>query len=367
MHRTVLSVAYPLTPVGPDAVGGSEQILTEMDAALVRAGHRSIVVTCEGSHVAGEMVVTPKWEGEITEEVRRWGQMQHRIAIEQTLRQHRVDIVHMHGLDWHTYIPAPDVPVLATLHLPCDWYPEHVLGTHRPRTYVNCVSHSQRAMFHTSQVPVFTVENGVPLDRLQSRVQKRNYVLALGRVCPEKGLHLALDAAKQAGVPMVLAGEVFRYAEHIQYFEKEIAPRLDAHRRFRGPVGLARKRRLLTGAKCLLVPSLVDETSSLVGMEALACGTPVIALAKGALPEVIEHGRTGFIIHNVDEMIDAIRRIGEIDPEECRRVARERYSSARMVSDYMNLYEHILRCDTPAHSWRLHRQSAPYEPEKYTG
>jgi glycosyltransferase involved in cell wall biosynthesis len=136
---------------------------------------------------------------------------------------------------------------------------------------------------------------------------------------------------------------VFRYESHLKYFEDEIKPRLDARRRFRGPIGLERKRRLLSGARCLLVPSLVNETSSLVSMEALACGTPVIAFASGALPEVVEHGRTGFIVRDVDEMTDALRRIGDIDPEECRRVARERFHSNRMARDYMALYEQLIR------------------------
>jgi glycosyltransferase involved in cell wall biosynthesis len=342
MQRTVLSVAYPLTPIGPNAVGGSEQILTQLDGALVRAGHRSIVIACEGSQTAGELVATPKWDGELTEGVRRWGQSQHRIAIEQVLERYPVDIIHMHSLDWHTYLPAPGVPLLVTLHLPPEWYPEGAMRLRRDRTYVNCVSHSQRAVCQTSHMPIFVVENGVPVDHLQSHLHKRNYALALGRICPEKGLHFALEAAKRVDMPMILAGEVFRYEAHVKYFEDEIQPRLDTHRKFLGPIGLLRKRRLLTGARCLLVPSCVAETSSLVSMEALACGTPVIAFASGALPAVVEHGRTGFIVQNVDEMADALRRIGEIDPQECRRAANERFSSDRMARDYINLYEQLL-------------------------
>ncbi len=342
MQRTVLSVAYPLTPVGPNSVGGSEQVLTQMDAALVRAGHRSIVIACEGSQTAGELVATPKWDGELTDSIRRWGQARHRIAIEQVLRRTKVDIIHMHSLDWHAYLPEPGVPLLATLHLPPQWYPESALRLRRPLTYVNCVSHSQRAVCQTSHMPLFVVENGVPIERLQSRARKRQYALALGRICPEKGLHFALEAAKRVQMPMLLAGEVFRYEAHVKYFENEIQPRLDTHRKFLGPIGLVRKRRLLTGARCLLVPSSVAETSSLVSMEALACGTPVIAFASGALPEVVEHGRTGFIVKDVDEMTDALRRIGEIDPRECRRVATERFTSDRMTRDYMSLYERLL-------------------------
>jgi glycosyltransferase involved in cell wall biosynthesis len=353
MQRTILSVAYPLTAVGPDAVGGSEQILTQLDAALTQAGHRSIVIACEGSTTSGPLVATPKWEGDLTDDVRRWAQTQHRIAIEQALERYPIDLIHMHSLDWYAYLPTPGAPVLATLHLPCSWYPEHVMRMSRPRTYVNCVSQTQRAVCRTSDMPVFVVENGVPLERLRTPVHKRNYAVALGRVCPEKGLHLALDAAKKADMPMVLAGEVYRYKAHIEYHEKEIVPRLDSLRRFRGPVGLARKRRLLAGARCLMAPSLVDETSSLVSMEALACGTPVVAFASGALPEVVEHGRTGFIVRNVDEMADALRRIDEIDPEECRRAARERFSSDRMARDYTVLYERLLD-----ESWREFRVPA---------
>src|SRR5947209_15915404 len=143
MGLTVMSVAYPLTPVGPDAVGGSEQILTLLDAALVRAGHTSLVVACEGSNPQGTLVPTPKWDGDLTDEVRGWAQDQHRIAIEEALRRWPVDIVHMHSLDFYAYIPAGSVPVLATLHLPPDWYPDEVFRLRRPNWFLNCVSRSQ--------------------------------------------------------------------------------------------------------------------------------------------------------------------------------------------------------------------------------
>jgi len=342
MPLTILNVAYPLTRVGPDAVGGSEQILTSLDTGLAEAGHRSVVVACEGSTTAGELVATPKWDGDLDEGVRRWAQQQHYIAIRQALDKFPVDLIHMHGLDWHQYTPEPGIPLLATLHLPPDWYPDWIYEWDRPGTYLNCVSRAQLAAAPVSAVPVHVIENGVPISRLQSTVRKRNYVLALGRVCPEKGLHIALDAAREAGLPMILSGEVYRYETHIEYFDQQIKPRLNRQRKFTGPAGLARKRRLMTGARCLLVPSLVAETSSLVTMEAFACGTPVIAFGIGALPEIIEHGRTGFIVQDEREMVEAIRRVDELDPEECRRVARERFSAARMARDYMSLYGRLL-------------------------
>jgi glycosyltransferase involved in cell wall biosynthesis len=166
----------------------------------------------------------------------------------------------------------------------------------------------------------------------------------LGRICPEKGQHLGLQAMHAAETMGLLAGEVFPYAEHQAYFENRIKPLLDQHRRFLGPVGFNRKRRLLAGARCLLVPSLAAETSSLVTMEALACGTPVIAFPVGALPEVIEHGRTGFLVNDVHEMTEAIARADSLDRSACRRAAETRFASDRMTAAYLRLYEWLLSC-----------------------
>src|SRR5262249_22922667 len=122
----VLSVAYPFTPIGPDAVGGSEQVLTALDKALTEAGHNSIVIAVEGSKIAGKLSATPAWNGMLDDSVRALGQRQHRRTIEQALNEMPIDLVHMHSLDFHRYLPAKNVPVLATLHLPPSWYPQEI-------------------------------------------------------------------------------------------------------------------------------------------------------------------------------------------------------------------------------------------------
>jgi glycosyltransferase involved in cell wall biosynthesis len=185
------------------------------------------------------------------------------------------------------------------------------------------------------------IENGVPVDALAARHAKRRFALVLGRICPEKGIHLAIEAAKRADMPLLIAGEVFPYDAHRRYFTEEIAPRLDGERRFIGPVGFVRKRRLLTAARCLLVPSLAEETSSLVAREAAACGTPVIAFPNGALGETVEHGRTGWLVPDASAMAAAIEAAGAIDPNLCRSVARERFSLESMVAAYMDVYERL--------------------------
>jgi glycosyltransferase involved in cell wall biosynthesis len=341
---TVLSVAYPLAPTGPDAVGGSEQVLTALDRALVAQGHNSIVLAMEGSQAAGELVTYSRHgpDEPITEAVCTAQRRKVDRAIRRILQQRPIDLIHMHGLDFHFYLPPPGVPVLATLHLPPDWYPVRVWECDRPNTWLNCVSQDQvdhTWPSHRMQPPI---PNGVPVDRLGAiRPRKQRYALMLSRVCPEKGLHLALQAAHASNTSLLIGGEIFPYQAHQDYFTNEVAPLLDRHRRYLGPLGFPRKRRLLAAARCVLIPSLVPETSSLVAMEAASCGTPVIAFPNGALPEVVEHGRTGFIVEDAKGMAEAISRIGEIDPEICRQVARDRFSLDRMTSTYIARYQEL--------------------------
>ena len=343
MTLTILSVAYPLAPVGPDAVGGAEQVLTKLDEALVAAGHRSIVIAQEGSQTAGTLVAVPAQLGVLDEAAKQRAWDEHRQAIAAALRRWPVDLVHMHGMDFHAYLPAPGVPVLVTLHVPIDWHAPQALSPGRRDTWLHCVSRAQHETCPKTPHLLPPIENGVPVDALAARHAKRRFALMLGRICPEKGVHLAIEAAKRADIALIIAGEVFPYEAHQHYFAEEVHPRLDGRRRFVGPVGFARKRRLLTAARCLLVSSVVSETSSLVAREALACGTPVVGFAKGALPESIEHGRTGFIVDSVDDMAAAIHLTRTLDPTLCREVARQRFSLDAMTAHYFTLYQRLAK------------------------
>ncbi|TMJ25562.1 MAG: glycosyltransferase family 4 protein [Alphaproteobacteria bacterium] len=338
MNLAVLSIAFPFARVSPDSVGGAEQILSALDQALVAGGQQSIVVAQEGSQVAGKLIPMPRLNGTISELARAEIWARYRTAINQVLSAHRIDVIHCHGIDYNHYLPRPGAPLLATLHLPIEWYAPDALVPRRPQTWLHGVSTVQRL---AGQYVLPPIENGVPIERLSARHGKRRFALILGRICAEKGVHLAILAAKKADIPLLIAGEVFSYGPHLRYFEDEVRPLLDSQRRFIGPIAFARKRRLLTAARCLLVPSVVAETSSLVAREALACGTPVIGFPNGALTQVVEPGRTGFLVQSVEAIARAIHDCDGLDPLLCRKAAAERFSDRRMIGEYFMRYERL--------------------------
>ncbi|WP_375427823.1 glycosyltransferase [uncultured Sphingomonas sp.] len=339
MGLTVVSVAYPFAPVTADPAGGAEQVLAQLDRALVDAGHRSIVVARSGSAVAGELVATPAPPGPIDDAARAAAHREVRAAIGRLAGE--ADVFHLHGLDFDAYPPPPGPPCLVTLHLPLAWHSAMALRPGRPRTWLQPVSADQARRAPKGTALLHPIANGVDVERYRPSSPKRDYALVLGRVAREKGFHDAIDAARLAGAPLRAAGAVFPYPEHRRYFDEEVAPRLDGTRIWVGAVAGAVKARLIAEARVLLIPSTAPETSSLVAMEALASGTPVIAYRSGALPEIVEDGVTGLIVDDVAGMADAIGRIGAIDPAACRRAAVERFAVGRTTAAYLDLYHRL--------------------------
>jgi len=335
---TVLNVAFPLLPVTAGSSGGAEQILYLLERGIADAGHRSIVVAAKGSDIAGELIETPAVTSDITEEVRADAQRKHARTIEKALSGTHVDLIHFHGLDFSTYRPRKALPQLATLHLPAAWYPASIFEERDVQ--LNCVSQAQATSSPRPGLPV--VCNGIDTQRYRFDTGNRQHVLWLGRICPEKGVDIALRVALRLDLPMIVAGAVHPFRDHEIYFAEKVRPLLDSKRKYAGAVDLDIKIKLLSEASCLLIPSLVAETSSLVAMEAIASGTPVIAFRSGALPEIVEHGKTGFIVDSEDEMAATLGQIGKISPEVCRSTALERFEASRMIEGYLRLYDQLI-------------------------
>jgi glycosyltransferase involved in cell wall biosynthesis len=164
-----------------------------------------------------------------------------------------------------------------------------------------------------------------------------DYLLFLGRMSPDKGCHRAIDVAVTAGLPLKIAGKNREPAER-QYFEEFVAPHLSSEIEYLGEVTHGEKVELLQNARATLFPIEWEEPFGLVMIESMACGTPVIATRHGAVPEVIDHGRSGIIVDHYRQMVDAIGEADRLDPLVCRRFAEERFAPERMVADYLAAY-----------------------------
>jgi glycosyltransferase involved in cell wall biosynthesis len=318
-------------PVGTARGGGAEQILSILERGLVEQGHQSVVVAASGSKTAGALIETAGFQASSED---------HRAAIAQALREYSVDLIHFHGLDFYEYVPEREIPMLATLHLPLSFYPAcaiHGGGSHR--VMLNCVSQNQVTSDPIAST-LAVIPNGIRTEDYAPQTNSE-FLLWLGRICPEKGVHIALEVAHRLDATLIVAGPIHPYSTHQEYFCRYVKPLLDERRTYIGPVDLEAKKSLLARAYCVLVPSLVAETSSLVAMEALSSGTPVVAFRRGALPEIIEDNRTGFIVDSAEEMAQAVCEVSSLCRAECRAQAIRRFDWRRMARDYLDLYGRI--------------------------
>ena len=349
----ILYIAYPLLTVSDASAGGAEQVLWTLEREMARRGVQTTVAASAGSSVTGELFVTGEPCAAIDDFERRDREHQEKIIelVRQRTEQGRgFDLVHdMSGSFWPRAARV-HAPVLATLHLPRSFYAPESFQNVPANVSFNCVSHSQARSFGDLPNLLGVAANGIPLDRFQAEpgahahAQPRQGLLWLGRICEEKAPHLALDIAERAGMAITVAGQVYPFSYHQQCFEREVAPRLERvpGAAFVSTPSMQSKLELLRRAQALLITSQVDETSSLVAMEAAASGTPVIAFRRGALAEVVRHGVTGFVVESFEQAVEACGRVKEIRSEACIAYAQENFSGRQMADGYLALYSRVL-------------------------
>ena len=336
----IAQVAPLALPVPPDGYGGTERVIYDLTEALVARGHD---VTLFAS---GDSVTSARLAPGLPRALWKEAPLQDPLAplfrmhAEVFRRAGEFDLIHTHT-DWFAlpFARQSPAPVVTTLHgrLDLPQVPE-VLRSF-PEVHFVSISRSQQ-----SQVPdanwAATVHHGIALDDYPFDAAGGDGLVFLGRLSPEKAPHAAIDIALEAGVPLTLAGRI--PDEERDYFEREVRPRLD-HRlvRFVDEVGDAEKRELLRHARALLFPIDWPEPFGLVMVEAMACGTPVIARPHGAAPEVVENGVSGILADSDKALVDAVRAVRGIDRAACRRYAEANFSIAAMTSRYEALYRRI--------------------------
>ncbi|MEV5502468.1 glycosyltransferase family 4 protein [Nonomuraea fuscirosea] len=250
-------------------------------------------------------------------------------------RSGEFDLVHSH-LDWLPLAFAEHcrAPLLTTVH---GFSGMGILPAYaRARSAYVSISDADRA---PELDYVATVHHGVELDAFPFDPVGGRRLVVFGRVHPDKGTHTAIEIARRSGMPLTICGIV----QDERYFEEEIVPKVDGERvSFLGSVGPETRGRILGGAAALLHPIAFDEPFGLSVVEAMACGTPVVAYRRGSMAEVVDPGVTGFLADSLDEAVTAVARIATIDRASCRAQAERRFSADRMVGSYLSIYHEML-------------------------
>lgn len=339
----ILMIADPHLSVPPANYGGTERMVDLMCRGLAQRGHVVRLLAGPGSQDYGGGVTVHRAPGpQLASRATRklWFQW-----LSVKLARH-CDVMINHGrLDYLEAIYRTQRPVIHWFHNPLTHHEVAYVRSRRREgdTFVG-VSHAQ--VSGNGGNPQFAVVyNAIETETIRFSAQRElpPYVVFLGRLTPNKGVHVAIDAADRAGVKLVIGGNIPNELGCAEYFARSIQPRLGKHCEWVGPYDDATRVRLLSGASALLFPIQWDEPFGLVMLEALAGGVPVIASRRAATPEVVTHGETGFLCDSVDEMAEAIRRVNTISRARCRREVEERFGAVGFINQVEALLRRVVK------------------------
>jgi glycosyltransferase involved in cell wall biosynthesis len=327
--------------VPPRAYGGTERVVSYLTEALVGLGHEVAL------YASADSVTSAELRACCARSLRSAPTSADPIAIHEIMMRRVLaesadfDIIHFHT-GWFEFplFAGKGIPCLSTMHGPMGRQDiQERVRRFRSLPLVS-ISHAQRAPIADANW-IGTIYHGLPNALAVADKRERDYLAFLGRISPEKRPDLAIEIAWRAGFPLKLVAKVD--AADKAYFDAVIRPLLAAPDiEFIGELGEADKMRFLAGARALVFPIDWAEPFGLVMIEAMACGTPVIAFRKGSVPEVVDHGITGFIVDDVKGAVDAVMEVGRLDRERIRENFRRRFSSLRMANDYIVLYKSMI-------------------------
>jgi glycosyltransferase involved in cell wall biosynthesis len=341
MHIAQIAPLYESVP--PLLYGGTERVVSYLTEELVRQGHEVTLFASGDSRSSARLVAAcphALWRDPDCRET-----LPHHVRLmELVFREYdRFDVLHFHCEFLHFPIlrrrPCPNVTTLHGLVHPPDLEP--LLREFDEMPLVS-ISDSQRRPLPQANWQA-TVYHGLPADLFSFRAQPEDYLAFLGRISPDKGVEQAITIALEAGKRLKIAAKI--YPEDQEYYHQTILPRLNQAGscvEFVGEVGGAAKQSFLGRAEAVLFPIGWPEPFGLVMIEAMACGTPVIAFRRGSVPEVMADGTTGFVVDDVAGAVAAVTRIGEIDRKACRSAFEQRFDAVRMARGYLDVYNQVI-------------------------
>ena len=339
----IAEVAPLIESVPPKHYGGTERIVSYLTEELVRSGHE-VTLFASGDSVTAAKLIAP-----VPRSLRKNERCKDPMARELVLIDHVIDrAAEFDVIHFHTgYIHFPvcrylSVPYVTTLHGRLDTHDlVAVYERFRDLPFIS-ISDSQRAPISGADWEA-TIYHGLPTDLFRFYPDRGDYLAFLGRISPEKGPERAIEIAKRVDMPLKMAAKVDRADR--RYFKQVVEPLLnDPHVEWVGEITDKQKNEFLGNAYALLFPIDWPEPFGLVMIEAMACGTPVIAYPHGSVPEVIDEGKTGFIANDLDSAAEAVRRVPELDRRVCRSVFETRFTANRMADDYLKVFEQMAQC-----------------------
>ena len=336
----IAQVAPLVESVPPQLYGGTERVVAFLTDELVRRGHEVTLFASGDSQTTARLMAA--WPRALRLDHACDPLAPHILMLEQVLRRAgEFDVVHFHIAQFHLPLARRlSVPHVTTLHGRLDIPQLPPLDKEFGDIPVVSISDAQRTPLPEAGW-VATVHHGLPLDRLTFDPRPGEYLAFIGRIAREKRVDRAIQIATACGLPLRIAAKVDPADR--EYFEQEIRHLLDAPQvEFIGEIGEHQKADFLGRASALLFPIDWPEPFGLVMIEALACGVPVVAFRCGSVPEVIEHGVTGFVVDTLEEAVDATRNVHRLDRHQCRAAFERRFTLTRMADDYVKVYERLV-------------------------
>ncbi|MBI2599338.1 glycosyltransferase family 4 protein [Candidatus Daviesbacteria bacterium] len=347
--------------VPPHYYGGTERVVYSLTEELVKRGHNVTLFASGNSQTSAKLVaIFPKSLREV-----RWGNIYGPNIL--TLlnigyayqQQNQFDIIHDHN----NYLSLPtanlsQTPVVMTLH--------GALGVNEKRIFEN-LQHPFLVTISKAQSKsapnlnyIGNVYHGLKMNNYPFFQKDGGYLLFVGRISREKGLHLAIEVAQYLDMPLIIAAKLNTTVDaphDVQYFHEYIEPKLSSQIRWIGEVDEKQRNLLMSNATCLLHPITWPEPFGLTVIEAMACGCPVVTFNLGSMPEIIENGKTGFIVDGIDGMVGAVANIKKIQRRVCREYVLERFTVEKMTDGYEKIYQQVL--EKQEKGYRFSKPSRP--------